>query len=228
MWKQLPVPTPAMMEPHLPFLVPRVLELVYTAYDMTPLARDLGDEGEPFRWDEDRRALLRAELDAFFFRMYGIDDRDDVEYILETFQTETGGLKHNDIAKYGTYRTKDLVLDAYDRMAAADATGVPYTTTIMPPPGKGPRHPQKVGRLALLTAGLALELVAGQLRPTARKHDRPARQGDHVCGGRGQRTAVGVSPALGALLRAEQPTSADGSASPILAGRLRRGLPARS
>ena len=139
-WKQLPVPTPAMMEPHLSFLVPRILELVCTAYDMTPLARDLGDGGEPFIWDEDRRALLRAELDAFFFRTYGIDDRDDVDYILETFQTETGGLKHNEIAKYGTYRTKDLVLDAYDRMAAADAAGVPYTTAIAPPPGHGTRH----------------------------------------------------------------------------------------
>jgi hypothetical protein len=139
-WKQLPVPTPAMLEPHLAFLVPRVLELVYTAYDMTPLARDLGDDGEPFVWDEDRRALLRAELDAFFFRLYGIDDRDDVDYILETFQTETGGLKHNDIAKYGTYRTKDLVLDAYDRMAAADARGAQHDTGITPPPGQGARH----------------------------------------------------------------------------------------
>ena len=42
-WKQLPVPAPAMLEPHVGFLTPRVLELVYTAYDMTPLARDLGD-----------------------------------------------------------------------------------------------------------------------------------------------------------------------------------------
>ena len=110
-----------MLEPHLPFITPRVLELVYTAYDMTPLARDLGDEGEPFRWDEDRRAQLRAELDAFFFRLYGIDDRDDVDYILETFQTETGGLKHNEIRDHGEYRTKRLVLAEYDRMAAADA-----------------------------------------------------------------------------------------------------------
>ena len=54
-WKQLPVPTPAMLEPHTGFLTPRVLELVYTAYDMTPLARDLGDDGEPFTWDEERR-----------------------------------------------------------------------------------------------------------------------------------------------------------------------------
>ena len=140
-WKQLPVPTPAMLEPHLPFLIPRVRELIYTAYDMMPLPRDLGDDGEPFMWDEERRALLRAELDAFFFRLYGIDDRDDVDYILETFQTETGGLKNNDIAKYGTYRTKDLVLDAYDRMAAAKAAGRAYETPITPPPGQGPRHP---------------------------------------------------------------------------------------
>ena len=139
-WKQLPVPTPAMLEPHLSFIVPRVLELVYTAYDMTPLARDLGDEGEPFRWDEERRALLRAELDAFFFRLYGIDDPDDVDYILDTFATETGGLKHNEIAKYGEYRTKRLVLDAYDRMAAADVAGRAYKTEIKPSPGQGDRH----------------------------------------------------------------------------------------
>jgi len=139
-WKQLPVPTPAMLEPHLPFIVPRVLELVYTAYDMEPLARDLGDEGEPFRWDEERRALLRAELDAFFFRMYGIDDPAEVDYILDTFATETGGLKHNEIAKYGEYRTKRLVLDAHARMDTPTPQGLRYTSTITPPPGHGPRH----------------------------------------------------------------------------------------
>ena len=140
-WKQLPVPTPTMLEPHLPFIAPRVLELVYTAYDMTPLARDLGDEDEPFRWDEDRRAQLRAELDAFFFRLYGIDDRDDVDYILETFQSETGGLKHNEIRDHGEYRTKRLVLAEYDRMAAAEAAGVSYESLLEPSPGQGPRHP---------------------------------------------------------------------------------------
>lgn len=142
-WKQLPVPTPTMLEPHLPFITPRVLELVHTAYDMTPLARDLGDEGEPFRWDEDRRAQLRAELDALFFRIYGVDDRDDVDYILETFQTETGGLKHNEIRDLGEYRTKRLVLAEYDRMAAADAAGVPYKSPLELPPGLGPRHPAR-------------------------------------------------------------------------------------
>jgi hypothetical protein len=141
-WKQLPVPNPTMLEPHTGFITPRVLELVYTAYDMTPLARDLGDVGTPFTWDEERRFLIRAELDAFFFRLYGIE-RDDVDYITETFQTESGGLKHNDIAKYGSYRTKETILEFYDRMAAADAAGVRYETPITPPPGQGLRHPAR-------------------------------------------------------------------------------------
>ncbi|MEV4892874.1 DNA methyltransferase [Nonomuraea sp. NPDC055795] len=151
-WKQLPVPAPETLEPHTAFLTPRVLELVYTAYDMTGLARDLGDSGAPFQWDEARRTQIRAELDAYFFHLYGIA-RDDVDYILESFQTETGGLKHNEIAKYGTYRTKDLVLAEYDRMAtsgvslsAALVDGETYISPLTPLPGHGPRHPSGASR----------------------------------------------------------------------------------
>ncbi|TDE37767.1 DNA methyltransferase [Actinomadura sp. 6K520] len=145
-WKQLPVPTPRDLAPHRNFLTPRTLELVYTAHDMTSLAHDLGDSGEPFRWDEERRAQIRAEMDAYFFHLYGIN-REDTDYILETFQTETGGLKNNEIAKYGTYRTKELVLAEYDRMAAVGVDldkplvdGENYTSTLNPPPGHGLRH----------------------------------------------------------------------------------------
>lgn len=146
-WKQLPVPAPSALEPHTAFITPRIIELVCTTYEMGPLARDLGDEGAPFHWDETRRAQIRAELDACFFHLYGIS-RDDTDYILETFQSETGGLKNNEIAKYGHYRTKDLVLAEYDRMAAAGLSlstplvdGENYTSTLTPPPGHGPRHP---------------------------------------------------------------------------------------
>ncbi|MFU8874345.1 Eco57I restriction-modification methylase domain-containing protein [Micromonospora sp. SL4-19] len=145
-WKQLPVPTPAMLEPHIAFIVPRVSELIYTTYDMAPLARDLGDANPPFCWDEGRRARIRAELDAYFFYLYG-RSRDDVDYIMETFQTDNGGLKHNDIAKFGTYRTKELILAEFDRMAVAGVSltnplvdGENYTSTLTPPPGCGPRH----------------------------------------------------------------------------------------
>ncbi|REE98222.1 Eco57I restriction-modification methylase domain-containing protein [Thermomonospora umbrina] len=145
-WKQLPVPRPEDLATHTTFLVRRVLELVYTAHEMAHLARDLGDASEPFCWDEERRAQIRAELDAYFFLLYGIT-QDDADYILETFQTDTGGLKNNEIAKYGTYRTKDLVLAEYNRMAplgvnleTALVDGENYTSTLTPPPGHGPRH----------------------------------------------------------------------------------------
>ncbi|HEY1818373.1 MAG TPA: hypothetical protein VGG83_00460 [Trebonia sp.] len=149
-WKQLPVPTPRMLEPHLPFIVPRVLELVYTSPDMRPLARDLDDHGEdPFAWDPDRRASLRAELDAFFFRVYGIDDRADAEYITEILQTRTDGLEQGESqGDDGGRRAKELVLAAYDRMAeatdAAAGAGAEYETRIYPPPGHGPRSEPEV------------------------------------------------------------------------------------
>ena len=75
-------------------------------------------------------------------RLYGIE-RNDVNYVMETFQTESGGLKHNDIAKYGSYRTKETVLGCYDRMAAVAAAGALYETPITPPSGQGPRHPAR-------------------------------------------------------------------------------------
>jgi hypothetical protein len=138
-WKQLPVPTPDMLEPHLPFIVPRVLELVYTSSDMSPLARDLDDLQDPFARDPDRRVNLRAELDAFFFRVYGIDDRDDVEYITDTLQTGADGLEQDKGQDHDGRRAKKLILAAYDRMAEADADGAEYETRIFPPPGHGPR-----------------------------------------------------------------------------------------
>jgi hypothetical protein len=140
-WKQLPVPSPRQLEPHLPFIVPRVLELVCTAPELRPLARDLDDHGEdPFAWDPGRRAALRAELDAFFFRAYGVDDRDDAAYIAGTLQARADGLEPAPGGDGdGGRRAGLLALDAYDRMADADAAGAEYETRIYPPPGHGPR-----------------------------------------------------------------------------------------
>lgn len=114
----------------------RVLELTYTARDMAPLARALGDQGAPFRWNEERRELLRAEVDAAFFHLYGLG-RADAEYVMDTFPV----VKREDEAVHGgAYRTKDLILDIYDRMEEARVTGDEYRTVLDPPPGQGPRH----------------------------------------------------------------------------------------
>jgi hypothetical protein len=140
-WKQLPVPTPDMLEPHLGFIVPRVLELVYTSPDMGPFSRDLDDCGEePFAWDPDRRASLRAELDAFFFRVYGIGRRDDVEYIIDTLQAPADGVERGESQAGDSRLAGKLTLAAYDRMTEADAAGAEYETRIFPPPGHGPRR----------------------------------------------------------------------------------------
>jgi hypothetical protein len=126
MWKQFPIlPPSAYTEADLAFIVSRVLELTYTSHAMAPFARDLGYDGPPFPWDEERRALLRAELDAWYARAYGLT-RDELRYILdpadvkgadypsETFRV----LKSNELKKHGEYRTQRLVLEAWDRMEA--------------------------------------------------------------------------------------------------------------
>ncbi|QYX76962.1 Eco57I restriction-modification methylase domain-containing protein [Streptomyces akebiae] len=143
--QQVPVPTPDQLAPHAEFVTTRILELTYTANDIRPFASDLGDTGAPFQWDEDRRAIIRAELDALFFHLYGIT-RDDTAYILDTFNVT----RDNDIKAHGEYRTKNLILAEYDRMAAAGLTlenpltegeSGTYRSTLTPPPGHGPRHP---------------------------------------------------------------------------------------
>ncbi|SNT48738.1 N-6 DNA Methylase [Streptosporangium subroseum] len=113
----------------------RVLELSYTAYGMESFARDMGDKRAPFVWEEERRALLRAELDAAFFHLYGVS-RDDVDYIIDTFPI----VKRKDEATYGEYRTKRLILEIYDAMQDAVDGRKPYQTLLDPPPGHGPRH----------------------------------------------------------------------------------------
>ncbi|MFI2223110.1 Eco57I restriction-modification methylase domain-containing protein [Streptomyces fradiae] len=140
--EQLPIPASQDVLSHREFVLRRVLELAFVDLGTEAFARDFGDTGAPFIWDEDRRTVIRAELDALFFHLYGIT-RDDVDYILDTFPI----VKRKDEAKYGTYRTKDLILAEYDRMAAAGVSltnplvdGENYTSTLTPPPGHGPRH----------------------------------------------------------------------------------------
>ena len=67
------------------FIKPKVLELIYTSNDMRPFAESLGDSGNPFRWNETRRFLLRCELDALYFGLYlGFGDWSDAKEYEET------------------------------------------------------------------------------------------------------------------------------------------------
>jgi hypothetical protein len=126
----------------------RVLELTYTAWDLEAFAQDCGWSGPPFRWDEERRFLLRCEMDAAFFHLYlGPETewrqqpaaltqsfptpRTAVSYILDTFPI----VKRKDEAKFnGDYRTKRIILEIYDALAEAMQTGKAYQTRLDPPP----------------------------------------------------------------------------------------------
>ena len=88
-----------------------VLEVTYTAHDMAAFARDMGyvdAAGEvlpPFHWDEDRRLQLRAKLDALYFHLYGVTDRDDIRYVYSTFPI----VKQQQTQASGSYRSRELL-----------------------------------------------------------------------------------------------------------------------
>ena len=100
-----------------------VLELTYTSHDMAPFARDMGyadEAGEvkpPFTWNEERRLILRSRLDAVFFHLYGVTDRDDIRYIYSTFPI----VERKEKASYGgVYCSCELCLAWMNALAAGD------------------------------------------------------------------------------------------------------------
>ena len=135
--KQLPVLTPDQFPSAMQWqIVKRVAELCYFNHDMDGWASELWEEmseeqrselpqlgnQQPWVYLPERRAILQAELDAIFAHLYGLNT-EDLRYILdpedvcgkgcinETFRV----LKDNELRQYGEYRTKRLVLEAWNK-----------------------------------------------------------------------------------------------------------------
>ena len=70
--------------------------------------------------------------------VYGLS-RAEVEHVLDSFFV----VRKYDERDHGEFRTKRLVLAAYDALAGAVAGGFPYVSPLGPPPGDGPRHPER-------------------------------------------------------------------------------------
>lgn len=169
------------------WLMPRILELTYTAWDLELFAQDCSWSGPPFRWEEQRRFLLRCELDAAFFHLYfpveangdwrparkadGCPYDETPEQLAELkrhFPTPRDAVayimdtfpivRRKDEEKYdGDYRTKRVILEIFDAMQEAIRTGKPYQTRLDPPPAD-----PRVAHLApgqRRPAGEAYELV---------------------------------------------------------------------
>ena len=172
--KQFPIVSPAYFvapsplatrDSPLAFILPRTLELLYTAHDLDPLARDLGYDGPPFRWDPERRFEIRCELDAAFFHLYLPCDANGEwraarvadGHVVDETPEQLAALKRHfptprdavayildqfpivlqkDEARFGRYRTKERILAIYDAMLEAQRTGATYRSPLDPPPGK--------------------------------------------------------------------------------------------
>jgi hypothetical protein len=148
--KQLPILPPGIYEEPSPWdlsrsvrdwILGRMRELSYTARDAAVFVQNLGIAGEPFLWNEQRRSRLRSDLDAAYFHLYDIK-RNEVDHILDQFPI----VRRNDEQRFTEFRTKSLILETYDAMAQAIATGTPYQTVLDPAPGHGPRHPVRRDR----------------------------------------------------------------------------------
>ena len=89
---------------------------------MAPFARDVDYVDEtgrvrlPFAWNEERRLYLRSKLDAVFFHLYGVTNRDDVRYIYSTFPI----VERQDTNIYGRFYSRDLCLAWMNALAAGE------------------------------------------------------------------------------------------------------------
>jgi hypothetical protein len=172
-FKQLAVLSPAFLGASAPWdqicsneawISARAVELAYTTWDLEVFARDCAWSCPPFRWDEERRFLLRCELDAAFFHLYlpstpdgqwriarqadGCPYDETPEQLAELkqhFPTPRDAVayimdtfpivRRNDEEKYGgDYRTKRVILEIYDAMQESIRTGRRYQTRLDPPP----------------------------------------------------------------------------------------------
>ena len=125
-FQQLPVIQPERYaEEDRSFIVPRVAALTRNSKEINAVW--LTDYPPyPFQAPRDR-LKIRAELDAYYARLYGLTRR-ELEYVLcpqdvmgEDFPSVTfPGLAKKEKVLYGEFLTKRLVLEAYDKLEAGE------------------------------------------------------------------------------------------------------------
>jgi hypothetical protein len=158
---EIPAPIPAAFQPHAPhlrstleqFVMLRAAELSCTTWSLASVLSDLHVGDRPYKWNDERRFVLRCELDAAFFHMYFPSDinggwlqagieaagvshvfgtpRQAVGYVMDTFPI----VQRRDEERFGEFRTKRVILDIYDRMQEAISNGTSYQSVLDPPAG---------------------------------------------------------------------------------------------
>ena len=126
----LPFPRLSIDDPRVTALAPRVLQLTCTGPEMIPFWNAMAAHGwvetvsdsapPPGIADPEHRLQLIAEIEAIVARDIFSLTADEIDYVLETFPI----VKRRDVRKYGDYRTKLLILDAYSQLDASSVSGM--------------------------------------------------------------------------------------------------------
>ncbi len=95
---------------YIDILKDKCIELFYTSHDLESFANDCGYRGKPFKWNEERRMQILCEIDAIYALLYGLN-KAEIKFIIETFPI----IKKNEILQFGEYKTKNLILEYYDK-----------------------------------------------------------------------------------------------------------------
>lgn len=123
----------------LDWIVGRVIDLVYRSDCFMPFARDCGDYAQIRAFSEEQRAIARCEIDAAVFynflpassgawnddsrpNQHGTGTLEDtfstpetaIDFILDTFPI----VREKDARLYGSFSTKEAILDIYSRIVA--------------------------------------------------------------------------------------------------------------
>ena len=122
--KQLPVLPPEAFAPEdVAFIAARVAQLTRTADDINAVWLT---DYPAYTFQEPRERLqIRAELDAYIAKMYGLT-REELQYILDPAEVmgpehpsvTFPGLKRKETELYGEYLTQRLVLKTFDELTA--------------------------------------------------------------------------------------------------------------
>jgi hypothetical protein len=157
--KQFPVSPPGRFPARF---VDAALMLMLTASDMTPMAHEFALAWSGNDWEVDHRFELRCELDAAFFHLYlpcsAAGDwipaereteeelatlkshfrtpRHAVSFMLDSFEVlRNNEEKPESKGGYGKFRTKERIMEIYDAMLDAQRSGIPFKSSVTPPPG---------------------------------------------------------------------------------------------
>jgi len=121
----------------------RATELSVTSRALVSFAVDLGLAARPFLYNEERRFLLRAEIDAAFFVLAGFS-MGETAFVFDFLEK----VKNRDEQQFGKYRSKAEVLDLASKLAEAARSHTVYQSHLDPPPAD-PRvaHPDRGGKV---------------------------------------------------------------------------------